>query len=79
MLVQLQLLRKQNDGIADSIAGDLFFVNVNTIYTSCNTAQNNRADLQAALISKEVSQNNVRLASNRAIDLGLVSAEAIRR
>lgn len=36
------------------------------------TAQNNRADLQAALKSKEVSQNSLRLAkAERAIDLGL--------
>jgi cobalt-zinc-cadmium efflux system outer membrane protein len=35
-------------------------------------AQNNRADLQAALKSNEVSQNNLRLAgANRAIDLGI--------
>ena len=36
------------------------------------TAQNNRADLQAMLKSKEISQNNLRLAkANRAIDLGI--------
>jgi cobalt-zinc-cadmium efflux system outer membrane protein len=37
-----------------------------------SAAQNNRADLQAALKSKELSQNNLRLAkANRVIDLGL--------
>lgn len=35
-------------------------------------AQNNRADLQAALKSKEMSQNNLRLAkANRAMELGI--------
>jgi len=74
MLVQLQLLQgNKTMELPDSIAGDLFFVKREyNLHELITTAQNNRADLQAALISKEVSQNNVRLAkANRAIDLGL--------
>ncbi|MDR1182011.1 MAG: TolC family protein [Bacteroidales bacterium] len=74
VLVQLQLLQgSKNMELPDSIAGELFYskqeYNLSDLIT---TAQNNRADLQAALKSKEVSQNNLRLAkANRAIDLGL--------
>ena len=43
-------------------------------------AQNNRADLQAALKGNEVSQNNLQLAkANRAIDLGHVLTKWIIR
>ncbi|MDR0573946.1 MAG: TolC family protein [Tannerella sp.] len=74
IMVQLQLLQgSKNMELPDSIAGELFYskreYNLPELITA---AQNNRADLQAALISKEVSQNNVRLAkANRIIDLGL--------
>ncbi|MDR2968903.1 MAG: TolC family protein, partial [Tannerellaceae bacterium] len=73
ILVQLQLLQgSRNMELPDSIAGALLYskreYNLSELITA---AQNNRADLQAALKSKEVSQNNVRLAkANRAIDLG---------
>lgn len=73
-LAQLLLFQGSKDmEIPDSIAGELsctkpdFDLRQLTI-----TAQNNRADLQAAIKSKEMSQNNLRLAkANRAIDLGL--------
>jgi cobalt-zinc-cadmium efflux system outer membrane protein len=74
--VLVQLLLFQGDKrmeLPDSIAGKLFYAkrefNLPALITA---AQNNRADLQAALKSKEVSHNNLRLAkANRAIDLGL--------
>jgi cobalt-zinc-cadmium efflux system outer membrane protein len=74
--VLLQLLLFQGDKnmeLPDSISGELFYLkrefNLPGLIT---TAQNNRADLQAALKSKEVSHNNLRLVkANRAIDLGL--------
>lgn len=74
MLVQLQLLQGNiTMELPDSIAGELLCAKRDYILPDLiTTAQNNRADLQAALISKEVSQNIVRLAkANRAIDLGL--------
>lgn len=73
VLVRLLLFQGSRDmQTPDSVAGEL-------IYSKCNfdlqeliiTAQNNRADLQAAMKSKEMSQDNLRLAkANRAIDLG---------
>lgn len=74
ILVQLSLLQGHKDmELADSIAGNLVYskrdFNLSELIV---TAQNNRADLRAALRSQEVSQNNLRLAkANRAIDLGL--------
>jgi cobalt-zinc-cadmium efflux system outer membrane protein len=74
VLIQLLLLQgKKNMELPDSIAGDLFY-SKRTFELSelITTAQNNRADLQATLKSKEVSQNNLRLVkANRAIDLGV--------
>lgn len=74
ILVQL-LLFQGNKGmeLPDSVVGTLSYMKREFDLPSLiATAQNNRADLQAALKSKEVSQNNLRLAkANRAIDLGL--------
>ncbi|MDR1552735.1 MAG: TolC family protein, partial [Prevotellaceae bacterium] len=73
-MVQLQLLQgSKNMEAPDSIAGELSFSKREYGLPELITvAQNNRADLQAALKSKEVSQNNLRLAkANRAIDLGI--------
>lgn len=73
-LMQL-LLFQGSRGVAlpDSVAGTLQCAKRNlALATLIVAAQNNRADLQAALKSKEVSQNNLRLArANRVIDLGL--------
>lgn len=74
ILVQLQLFQgKKNMKLPDSIAGELFYSKCEfNLHELIAMAQNNRADLQAALKSKEVSQNNLRLAkANLAIDLGL--------
>lgn len=74
VLVQLLLLQgSKNMELPDSIAGDLFYVKqAFDLSELITTAQNNRADLQAVLKSKEISQNNLRLAkANRKIDLGL--------
>jgi cobalt-zinc-cadmium efflux system outer membrane protein len=74
MLVQLLLFQgSKKMELPDSIAGELYYskreFNLSELITA---AQNNRADLQAALKSKEISQNNLRLAkADRAIDLGL--------
>jgi cobalt-zinc-cadmium efflux system outer membrane protein len=73
-LVGLLLFQgNKNMELPDSIAGTLNCrkreFDLSSLVT---TAQNNRADLQAALNSREVSQNNLRLAkANRAIDLGI--------
>lgn len=74
--VLVQLLLFQGDKtmeIPDSIAGTLNYRKREFDLPSLvTTAQNNRADLQAAFKSREVSQKNLRLAkANRAIDLGL--------
>jgi cobalt-zinc-cadmium efflux system outer membrane protein len=74
VLIQLLLLQgSKNMELPDSIAGELFYSKREySLSELITTAQNNRADLQAALKSKEVSLNNVRLAqASRAIDLGL--------
>ncbi len=74
ILLQLLLFQgNKNMELPDSIAGNLFYTKrVFDLSELITTAQNNRADLQAALISKKVSQNNLRLTkANRAIDLGL--------
>jgi len=74
ILVQLLLFEgNKNMEIPDSIAGELFYpkkeFNMQELIV---TAQNNRADLQAAVKTKELSHNNMRLAkANRAIDLGV--------
>lgn len=73
-LVQLSLLQGNVDAdLPDSIGGGLTFYRRHfDLPTLITEAQNNRADLQAALRSNEVSQNNLRLAkANRAIDLGI--------
>ncbi len=73
-LVQLALLQGNvNVELADSIGGDLgYYERQFDLPALIVEAQNNRADLQAALKSNEVSQNNLRLAkANRAIDLGI--------
>jgi cobalt-zinc-cadmium efflux system outer membrane protein len=59
--------------LPDSIAGELFYMKREFDLSALTAmAQNNRADLQAALKYREVSQNNLRLArANRAIDLGI--------
>ena len=79
MLVQLLLFEgNKNMEIPDSIAGSLFYPKKEFNLQNFNlqelivTAQNNRADLQAAIKAKELSHNNMRLAkANRAIDLGV--------
>lgn len=73
-LVQLALLQGSMDvELPDSIGGVLAYYERHFDLTALIVqAQNNRADLQAALKSNEVSQNNLRLAkANRAIDLGI--------
>ncbi|MDR2810084.1 MAG: TolC family protein [Tannerellaceae bacterium] len=73
-LVRLLLFQGKNyTELPDSIAGELSYLKrVFDLPALIVTAQNNRADLQAALKFKEVSQNNLRLAkANRAIDLGI--------
>ena len=74
ILVQLILFQgNKNFEMPDSIAGKLSYSKRDfDLQQLIITAQNNRADLQAAIKSKEMSQNNLRLAkANRAIDLGL--------
>jgi cobalt-zinc-cadmium efflux system outer membrane protein len=74
ILVQLSLLQgDKNMEQPDSIAGKLNYLKRTFDLPSLiTTAQNNRADLLAALKFGEISQNNLRLAkANRAIDLGL--------
>lgn len=74
ILTQLLLFQgSKNMQLPDSVVGELLYskrdFNLQELIT---VAQYNRTDLQAALKSKEVSQNNLRLAkANRAIDLGL--------
>lgn len=73
-LVQLALLQGNvNVEPADSIGGDVgYYERQFDLPALIVEAQNNRADLQAALKSNDVSQNNLRLAkANRAIDLGI--------
>ncbi|MGV8092928.1 MAG: TolC family protein [Mangrovibacterium sp.] len=77
-LIQLLLLTgSRNMELPDSITGEPALPKHEFLLPALiTTAQNNRADLQAALKSKEVSQNHLRLAkANRIIDLG-VSAGA---
>ncbi|MDR1154704.1 MAG: TolC family protein [Bacteroidales bacterium] len=59
--------------LPDSVAGVLsYFKRVFELPALIAAAQDCRADLQAALRSKEVSERNLRLAkANRAVDLGL--------
>ncbi|MDR0757157.1 MAG: TolC family protein, partial [Tannerella sp.] len=73
-LRQLLLFQGAKDvELPDSIAGELSYSKREYSLSDLITAaQNNRADLQAALKSKEVSQNNLRLAkANRMIDIGI--------
>jgi cobalt-zinc-cadmium efflux system outer membrane protein len=73
-LAQLLLFQgdKQLD-FPDSIAGTLDYTKQTfELPALITTALNNRADLQAALKSREVSHNNLRLSkANRFIDLGV--------
>ncbi|MDR2498222.1 MAG: TolC family protein, partial [Tannerellaceae bacterium] len=64
VLLQLLLLQgSKNMELPDSIAGDLYYPKRTFELSELITAaQNNRADLQAALRSKEVSHNKLRLA-----------------
>ena len=74
IMLQLLLLQGHNHtDVPDSIAGELSYPQQDIdLSVLVATAQNNRADLQAALKSKELSQNNLHLAkANRIIDLGL--------
>ncbi len=73
-LVQLILFQgNKSMEIPDSIAGELSYLRREfDLSELITTALNNRSDLQAALKSREVSQNNLRLTkANRAIDLGI--------
>jgi cobalt-zinc-cadmium efflux system outer membrane protein len=73
-LTQLALFQGDRQlALPDSVAGTLDYATpAFDLPTLIATALNNRADLQAALISKEVSLNNLRLSkANRFIDLGL--------
>ncbi len=69
----LQFQGSKNMAMPDSIAGELIYSEHDfDLQQLIVTAQNNRADLQAAIKSKEMSHNNLRLVkANRAIDLGL--------
>lgn len=74
IVTQLLLFQGSKDmQMPDSIAGELVYSKRDfNLQELIVMAQNNRADLQAAIKSKEMSQNNLRLAkANRAIDLGL--------
>ncbi|MDR2388345.1 MAG: TolC family protein [Tannerellaceae bacterium] len=64
---------KDSSGTPDSITGEWTCpTHTFALPGLIVTAQNNRADLQAAIKSKELSQNNLRLArANRAMDLGV--------
>ena len=73
-LIQLSFLQGNVDTeLPDSIEGKLPQLKREfDLPALISLAQNNRADLQAALKSKELSQNSLRLAkANRVIDLGL--------
>ncbi len=73
-LVHLWLLQGSAQATPpDSVAGGLtYFKRIFELPVLIAAAQNNRADLQAVLRSKEVSERHLRLAkANRAIDLGL--------
>jgi len=73
-LIQLQLFQgSDNLEIPDSIAGELAYNKREfDLLDLITLALNNRADLQAALKSRDLSENNLRLAkANRAIDLGI--------
>lgn len=74
VLAQLLLFQgNKHMEMPDSIAGELLYSKHDfDLPELIIMAQNNRADLQAAIKSKEMSQNNLRLVkANRAIDLGL--------
>jgi len=74
VLVELLLFQgNKNMEMPESIAGELLYSKHDfDLQELIVTAQNNRADLQAAKKSQEMSQNNLRLVkANRAIDLGL--------
>jgi cobalt-zinc-cadmium efflux system outer membrane protein len=73
-LIRLLLFQGSKETeLPDSITGRLEYMKREfDLPLLLTAAQDNRADLQAALKSGEVSQNNLRLAkANRAIDLGL--------
>ncbi len=73
-LIQLAFMQGNREmQLPDSLSGELkYFKREYDLLSLITTAQNNRADLQVALKSKEVSQNILKLAkANRVIDLGL--------
>jgi len=73
-LVELSMYQGDKDfTLIDSISGKLSYQKVDYNLSSLIvTAQNNRADLQAALFSKDVSTKTLQLVrANRAIDLGI--------
>lgn len=69
----LQFQGDKNMEMPDSIAGELrYSAHDFDLQQLIIIAQNYRADLQAAIKSKEMSHNNLRLAkANRALDLGI--------
>lgn len=74
VIVQLLLFQgSANMEMPGTVAGELSYSRYDfNLQELIVTAQNNRADLQAAIKSKQISQNNLRLVrANRAIDLGL--------
>lgn len=74
ILMQLLLFQGSKSGeMPDSVAGELSYIKRNfNLQELIALAQNNRADLQAAIKSKEMSQHNLRLAkANRAMELGI--------
>jgi Outer membrane protein len=74
ILVELLLFQGSKEmQLPDSVAGTLNYAKREfDLPLLVSIAQDNRADLQAALKSKDLSQSNLRLAkANRAIDLGL--------
>ncbi|MDR2564100.1 MAG: TolC family protein [Prevotellaceae bacterium] len=74
ILLQLPLFQgNKNMETPDSIAGELSYRKREfDLQSLVVMAQNNRCDLEIALKSKELSQNNLRLAkANRSIDLGI--------
>ena len=74
ILLQLMLFQgNRSMELPDSIAGELSYLKRDyNLQQLIILAQNNRADLQAAIKSKEMSQHNLRLAkANRAPDFGV--------
>ncbi|MDR0232088.1 MAG: TolC family protein [Dysgonamonadaceae bacterium] len=73
-LIQLALMQGDKEmQFPDSLSGELkYFKREFDLLSLITTAQDNRTDLQVALKSKEVSQNNLKLTqANRVVDLDL--------